>query len=69
MLVDVSANLCFSSAYLVQSFEVPNTIKCPIRENERWMGQNFPPSFRCPVNILVVLQLWGKKEKEASKEI
>lgn len=69
MLVDVSANLCFSSAYLVQSFEVPNTINCPVRENERWMRQNFPYISHCPVNILVVLQLWGKKEKEASKEM
>lgn len=70
MLVDVSANLCFSSAYLVQSFEVPNRIKCPVRrENKRWLGQNFPSSCHCPVNVLVAPQLWGKNEKEASKEI
>lgn len=68
MLVDVLANLRFSSAYLVQSFEVTNTINCPVRENERWMRQNFPFGSHCPVNISVVLQFWGKKEKEVSKK-
>lgn len=53
MLVDVSANLCFSPAYLVQSFEVPNTIKCPVRR------QNKDASVKISHLILIVQSIFS----------